>query len=182
MDICKIAYKGLKNGVHDFAFKVDGALFAAYENAEVQDADCEVKVQLNRSETQLVLDVAIAGEVVVTCDRCLEDCTLPIAYEGELVVKFSDEEQEYDGEVLWLYPGESEVDLTQYIYESIILAWPYQRVHAEGECNPEMLERFRIISAGEFSAIEAQATQEEPTKGSGWEQLAALKEQMEQED
>lgn len=182
MDSCKIAYKGLKNGAHDFAFKVDGALFAAYENAEVQNADCAVMVQLNRSETQLVLDVKIEGEVVVTCDRCLEDCTLPIAYEGELVVKFSDEEQEYDGEVLWLYPGDAEVDLTQYIYESIILALPYQRVHAEGGCNPEMLERFRIISEGEFSAIEARAAEEEPAKGSEWEKLAALKQQMEQED
>ena len=176
-----IAFKGLKNGLHDFEFEVDGALFAAYENEEVKAADCVARVQLNRSETQLCLDIAIEGEVTVTCDRCLEDCALPIACEGELLVKFSSEEQEYDGEVLWLYPGDSEVDLTQYIYESIILALPYQRVHEEGGCNPEMMERFRIVTEGEFSDIEARATHNEATD-SEWQKLAALKQQMEQED
>lgn len=177
-----IAYKGLKNGLHDFEFEIGNALFAAYESEEVHDADCRARVTLNRSETQLRLDIAIEGEVTVTCDRCLEECVLPIACEGELLVKFSDEEHEYDGEVLWLYPGDAEVDLTQYLYESIILALPYQRVHEEGACNPEMLERFRIVTEGEFAQIEAQAEEEEQTKGSEWEKLAALKQQMEQED
>ena len=183
MDSCKIAYKGLSNGIHDFQFKVDGSLFAAFEGSEINDADCTVDVQLHRSEQQLVLDVKIEGEVTTLCDRCLEECTLPIDYAGELVVKFSTEEQEYDGEVMWLYPGDSEVDLSHYIYESVILSLPYQRVHAEVECNPEMLERFRIVSAEEFSAIEAEAADEEETvKGSEWEKLAALKQQMEKED
>ena len=178
----KIAYKGLKVGSYDFDFKVDNALFEAYETEEIKGGDCVVRVKLNRSEAMLELNVTIEGEVICDCDRCLEDCPIAIDYDGDLVVKFSEETDFYDGDVMWISPSEDMLDLTQYIYESIILALPYQRVHAEGECNPEMLERFRIISEGEFSAIEAQATQEEPTKGSGWEQLAALKEQMEQED
>lgn len=178
-----IAYKGLKNGLHDFEFPIDGALFAAYENEEVHAADCVARVQLNRSETQLQLGITIEGEVTVTCDRCLDDCTLPIACEGELLVKFSNEEHEYDGEVLWLYPGESEVDLTQYLYESVILALPYQRVHEEGGCNPEMMERFRIVTEGEFADIEARVGREEADETTNeWQKLAALKQQMEQED
>ncbi len=180
MDSCKITFTGLKNGLHDFRFEVDKELFGQFENSDFSDGKAVVDVKLNRSEQQLVLDVQIAGEVITPCDRCLEDCTLPVAYEGTLIVKFSAEEQEYDGEVLWLYPGDTEVDLSQYIYESIILSLPYQRVHAEGACDPAMLERFRIVSAAEFSAIEAQ--QEEPTQGGEWEKLAALKQQMEQED
>lgn len=187
MDNCKIAFKGLSNGLHDFRFEVDRTLFERFENSEINDAACTVEVALNRSEQQLLLDVRIEGEVVVPCDRCLEDCALPIDYEGQLVVKFSDEEQEYDGEVMWLYPGDTEVDLAHYIYESILISLPYQRLHAEGECDPTMLERFRIISAEEFSTIEAEAgseqVDEEPAvKGSEWEKLAALKAQMEQED
>lgn len=185
MDTCKIAFSGLKNGLHDFRFEVDGSLFEQYENSELKDGRCTVDVQLNRGDRQLLCTVQIAGEVVVPCDRCLEDCTLPIDYEGQLVVKFSDEEQEYDGEVLWLYPGDTEVDLTQYIYESIVLSLPYRRVHAEGLCDPEMMARFNIISAEEFSVMEAEAAHNEEQgtiKGSEWEKLAALKQQMEQED
>lgn len=182
MNACKIAFKGLKNGLHDFHFEVGKELFEQFENSELTGGHCAVDVALNRSEQQLVVDLRIEGEVVVPCDRCLEDCTLPIAYEGQLIVKFSDEEQEYDGEVLWLYPGDTEVDLAHYIYESIVLSLPYQRVHAEGECDPAMMERFRIVSAEEFSAIEQRKEQNDEMHNGEWEKLAALKEQMTKED
>ena len=155
-----IAFKGLKNGSHDFVFPIDGALFAAYEQSEIKDGAGEVRVTMQRSEQQLVLDVTIDARVVVACDRCLEDLTLPIAYEGRLLVKFADEEREYDGEVLWLFPRESEVDLAQYVYESIVLSLPYRRVHPEGGCDPTMLERFRIVTADEFEGIESGETAE----------------------
>ncbi len=173
-----IVFKGLKNGRHEFRFAVDKSLFEAFENTEIKDGACEVRVDLNREESQLVLDVSISGDVVVACDRCLEDCHIPIDYEGRLLVKFSEEEHEYDGEVIWLLPGEDQVDLAQYIYESIVLSLPYQRVHPEGECNPEMLERFRIVSDREFAAIEQQASSREHTDGE-WAKLAALRERME---
>ena len=139
MDVTKaysIAYKGLKNGRHDFAFDVDGSLFEAFESPEIRDGACRVRVGLTRSETMLRAEVAIEGYVVVACDRCLEDCRVPVAFEGELLVKFSDEIRDYDGEVMWLSPAETEVDLSQYIYESIVLSLPYQRVHPDGECDP----------------------------------------------
>lgn len=175
-----IAFEGLKNGHHEFRFAVDKSLFEAFENTEIKDGACEVRVDLNREESQLVLDVSISGDVVVACDRCLEDCRIPIDFEGRLLVKFSEEVREYDGDVLWLLPGEGSVDLAQYIYESIILSLPYQRVHPEGECNPEMLERFRIVSDREFARIEQQASVQEHTGGE-WAKLAALREQMQAE-
>ena len=173
-----IAYKGLKNGSHDFSFEVGGAFFEACGSTDIKDGACSVAVTLAKSDAQLTVDTAIHGCVVVACDRCLEDCRVPVDFEGRLLVKFSDEPCEYDGEVLWLRPGEDEVDLAQYIYESIVLSLPYQRVHPEGGCDPEMLRRFRIVSGEEFAAIEARS--EEPDrKGSGWEKLAALRKRLE---
>ena len=152
-----IAYKGLKPGLHDFRFEVDGSLFEEFESTEIKDGSCEVTVALERGEAMLTLDVTVDGSVVVECDRCLEECRIPVHYQGRLLVKFSDEVHEYDGEVMWLLPMEDEIDLKQYIYESIVLSLPYQRVHPEGECNPEMLERFRIVSDSELAAVEARA-------------------------
>ena len=157
-----ITWKGLKNGRHDFRFEVDKALFEAFESTEIKDGRCEVSVGVDRSEKQLTLDVGITGHVVVECDRCLEDCRVPIDFEGQLVVKFSDEVHEYDGEVMWMLPGEDRVELAQYISESIVLSLPYQRVHPEGECNPE------AEGAGERG-------------GGEWAKLAALRERMEAE-
>ena len=152
----KIAYKGLKVGSYDFDFKVDNALFEAYETEEIKGGDCVVRVKLNRSEAMLELNVTIEGEVICECDRCLEDCPIAIDYDGDLVVKFSEETDFYDGDVMWISPSEDMLDLTQYIYESIVLSLPYSRVHEECECNPEMLASFQEISEEELEALEAQ--------------------------
>ena len=148
MEIAKrysIAYKGLKNGHHEFDFKADDAFFEAMANEDIKGGDCNVHVTMERFETMLELGFAIDGYVVCECDRCLEDCNVPIEFEGELLVKFSNEVRDYDGEVMWISPADGEVSLVQYIYESIVLALPYSRVHEEGECNPEMLARFTTV-------------------------------------
>ena len=175
-----IAYKGLKTGHHDFEFAMDGDLFRAFENADIKDGKLTAKVGMERMESQLDLQIEIDGTVCVACDRCLEDFDLPIHYEGGLIVRFSNEPAEYDGEVMWLLPAEDRVDLTQYLYESVVLSLPYSRVHPDGECNPEMLKRFNIVSQEEFDAIEQEAEKEEmqsPFKG-----LEALRQQMKEEE
>ncbi len=179
----EIPYKGLKNGLHRFDFEVDGTLFEACGNTEISRAACRVHVDLERAERQLMLHTTIDGTVTVPCDRCLEDCDVPVHFEGDLLVRLSDEAEEYDGEVMWLSPSETELPLAQYIYESIVLSLPYQRVHPDGECNPEMLSRFRIVSDAEFAALEARA-EEQPdeaqreAQSAEWGKLAALREEL----
>ena len=158
-----IAWKGLSEGEHTFDFEAGDDLFRLFENTEIKGGHCDVKVNLLRAARQLRLEISIRGSVV----------------------KFSDEVREYDGDTLWLSPSEDFVDLTQYIYESIVLSLPYQRVHPDGECDPDMLGRFRIVSEQEFETIENETQQRErEASGSGqWtEQLSAIKQQMEQEE
>ena len=45
-----IAYKGLKPGLHDFRFEVDGSLFEEFESPEIKDGACEVTVALESEE------------------------------------------------------------------------------------------------------------------------------------
>ena len=180
----KIAYKGLKVGSYSFDFKVDNALFEAYETEEIKGGNCDVHVELNRTEAMLELNVSIQGEVICLCDRCLEDCPIAIDYNDNLLVKFSDETDYYDGEVMWISPAEDMVDLTQYIYESIVLSLPYSRVHQEGECNPEMLASFSEITEEELEELEAKA-QEADVVGlddTSLSILEALKRQAEAEE
>ncbi len=190
MNRYKIAYKGLESGSYSFDFKVDNAFFKEFEmiaasaSEEQESSDlilggaCDVTVDLMRSETFLRCGVSIIGSVEVECDRCLEPCSVAVDFEDEFTVKFSDSPElcgEWDGEVMWLPTGEAELDVAQYIYESIVLDLPYQRVHEAGECNPEMISRFNEISAEEFDKMEQQS-EEEPAKGLSAEALQKLQE------
>ena len=143
-----IDYKSLENGSHHLEFKLDGALFSEMESNEVKDADCTATIELQRSERQLILDVTIEGKAVVECDRCLEDCDVPVDFNGELIVHISDIEGEYDGEQMWIAQGD-DLSLAQYLYESVVVSLPYRRVHAEGGCDPDMMARFTPIEAQE---------------------------------
>lgn len=174
-----IAHKGLKSGRYDFGFTVDGELFRAYDSPDIVDGACDVAVRMERGDATLSLDVSVTGHVVVPCDRCLENCSVPVDFEGRLLVRISDEQGEYDGETMWISPADEAVDLSQYIYESIVLSLPYQRVHPDGECDPEMMKRFRIVSGEEFAAVEAQAQHESESLPDGERaKLAALRERM----
>lgn len=172
-----IPYKSLKIGEHTLEFRFDDSLFAAYENTDIRHAEGCIGVVLQRGESMLELRVAIRGSVVVPCDRCLDDCTLPVVFDGTLVVKFSDQVEDYDGEVMWISPSAGSVDLTQYMYESILLSLPYQRVHPDGECDPGMLARFRIVTGEEFDRLE-QAAQRQEGSIRGLEELRRKMEQQ----
>ena len=103
MEILKryiVPFKGLKIGVHQFDFEVDDALFQAFEGSEVKHGTAKVSIELTKAASMLTLDVEIRGEVTVECDRCLDDCILPIEFDDQIHVKFSEEEIEFDGEVL----------------------------------------------------------------------------------
>ncbi len=180
-----IDFKGLDMGLHHFEYVANGGLFAQYDGCELLGGSCNVVVDLQRSESMLTFDVDIEGVVDVACDRCLEPCGVEVDFVGLLVVKFSDDEalqSEYDGEIMWLPTGATEVDLTQYIYESIILSLPYQRVHPEGECDEEMMKRFRVITGEELAEIEARSEEHESEVLPEGEiaKLAALKAKMQQ--
>ncbi len=92
MDVTKqyaIAWKGLKNGTYRFDFKVDNALFEALWVDRTSRTATSVGVTLERGESMLSLQTVIRGTVTVACDRCLEDCRLPVAFDGTLLVRFS---------------------------------------------------------------------------------------------
>ncbi|MBR2326268.1 MAG: DUF177 domain-containing protein [Alistipes sp.] len=147
-----IDYMSLSSGLHTFDFEVDGALFEEMGSNEIKDGECKVHICLNASEVKLDINVMISGSVVVECDRCLEDCTMPIEYSGQLLVRFSDLQHDYDGDVMWIARGDK-LSLKQYIYESIVISLPYRRVHADGECNPEMMARFVAAESEENETL-----------------------------
>jgi uncharacterized metal-binding protein YceD (DUF177 family) len=141
-----IQFKGLKEGVHDFAFTIEKPFFEAFEYLTVPDGHVNVKVVLNKMSAFLDLDFNLKGEMQVQCDRCLEYFDLPVDYNGHLVVRFSETEKDPDEEVIWIHSDEYELDLKHYLYECLSLSIPIRKVHpdlpdGESGCNPEMLKK-----------------------------------------
>lgn len=98
--------------------------FDSFGNSEVLDAD--LKAVLHVDNHSLTVDVAceISGSVTVECDRCLEDLEIPVETSFE---------ESYA-------PQTDELDLSQDIYDYILVSLPMQRVHPDGGCNGETIK------------------------------------------
>lgn len=151
-----IPYKGLKNGAHQFDFDLGDEFFSAFDASGINGGSCKVTIDLHKSSSMLLLNIVINGELRVDCDRCLDEIVMPVACDDQLTVKFSETEIESDGDVMWISPAEDLLQLGQYLYETIVLTLPYQRVHANlADCNQEMIEKFKIVSQNEFDNLTA---------------------------
>ncbi len=145
MEEYKIPLSGLKEGKHVFEFKVKDKFFEGFEQSEINHGDLNIEVALTKRPHFLILDFSINGHVIASCDRCLDDFELPIAYSGKLYVNNGSDELDDSDEIIDLPLNESDFDISQYIYDYILLSMPIQHVHPEDEdgntmCNAEMLK------------------------------------------
>ena len=145
---CRIELRGLTAGKHQFAFKVDRSFFEAYESDTISEADLDVKAVVVKDHGHMALDMDIVGEVTVKCDRCLADLDLPVDIKKHFPVMFSSYAEDADEEaddVILLESSSADLDLSQIIYDYVNLSLPIKKVHPEGECDPEMMEKLKDI-------------------------------------
>ena len=138
-----IPLNGWAAGEREYRWQADNKFFQKFDNTEILDAVLEVQARAVKSGHYIGVDLDIRGTVTVACDRCLEDLQLPVEAHPAFSVKFgeevSSEEEMREGsrEILFLSASDTDLDLSQVIYDYVCLSLPMQRVHAEGECNPD---------------------------------------------
>ena len=124
-----IPFSGLKQGKHEFDFEIDNTFFESFEYNEFNGAAINLLVLLNKSSTMLELEMTANGTVNVYCDVTNEPYNQAIEANLDLVVKFGDEFNDDNDEILILPHGEFQVNISQYVYEMLVLAVPLKKVH-----------------------------------------------------
>ncbi len=139
-----IQFSGLKSGTYTYDFTLDNSFFSEYKNEKILDAEVVFDVKLEKKERMLMFHFAYSGTLTTMCDRCLGEMTLPVEGTESLYVKFGNESQSDDEDVVILPENEYKIDLAQWMYEYVAVSIPIQCVHpidADGNptCDPEML-------------------------------------------
>lgn len=150
-----IPLRELEVGMYQFEFDLDDEFFSSFEGGEVQHGDVTAVLDVERHNNLMLINFSFDGEVEVICDRCLEAFFIPVESEFGLSVRFSalmaeqgadiDVEDETEEDIMFVDPADDELDLATYMYESVCLSLPIQRVHPNDEngntlCNPEMMK------------------------------------------
>ena len=122
---------GLADGVHDFSFDLKQEFFASLEQPELENGDVEAQVILEKKPGVLSLHFSLNGVVEVICDRCLEPFMMGIDAKQTIFVKMGDTPGEIEDDVIMIHKDDHEIEVGQFMYEFIILALPYKKIHPD---------------------------------------------------
>ncbi len=168
-----IPFIGLKIGKHQFEYTIDKKFFDEFSFDEFENCDVKVKVVLEKKATMLEVSFSHKGTVNVPCDLTGEQFDLPIKGKINLVVQFGDEFNNDNEELLILPHGEHQIDLTQYIYEMIVLSIPQKRVHPgvkEGTLQTEALRKLNELQVKDVEEVTKKEEEIDPR----WDKLKQL--------
>ena len=150
----KIDVKALTEDNTPLEWDIDDSFFQMLEGAQLQQGSLHVSGSIRKAGGFFELALHTNGNVIVTCDRCLDNMEQPIEADLNLTLKLGTEYGEED-DVVTLDEQHPVVSITWFIYESIALAVPIQHVHQPGDCNDAMMRKLEELSAARSSDADA---------------------------
>ncbi|MBS9773757.1 MAG: DUF177 domain-containing protein [Tenacibaculum sp.] len=152
-----IPFIGLKDGSHTFEYHIDKKFFEVFQFDEFNDSNVTVVVNLVKKPTLLEVDFTATGSVNVFCDLTNEPFEQEINGTLPLIIKFGDEFND-DNEDILIIPYDSyKVNIAQYIYELIVLSVPIKRIHpkvADGTLENETLKKLKELEVKKEKSVE----------------------------
>ena len=153
-----IQYVGLKLGNHVFEYEIDNTFFEAFDYAEFHDSNIKVTLDFVKKNSLFELNFKAKGVATVDCDVSLESFEQEIEGDFPLIVKFGPEYNDDNDEILILPHEEYQLNVSQFIYELIILSLPSKRIHPkvlDGTMESEALKKLKELEVDNDSPAES---------------------------
>jgi len=119
-----IHFVGLKEGSHLFNYEIDNTFFEAFNYDDFLSSSIKIELNFIKKSTHFELEFSATGHVTIPCDTTNEPFDLAVNPAISLVVKFGPEFNDDNEDVLIITYDANKIDISQYIYEMIVLAIP----------------------------------------------------------
>jgi uncharacterized protein len=125
----RIELPKLALGLHRFSYPLTMALFEESGELVIEDLEGEALVELDKSTKLITLNYIIAGKMLLPCDRCLKQYSHVFSFEHKVYYTFEPKMKEIEeDDVYFLDKNTQYLDLSQDIYDLIVLQVPYRKV------------------------------------------------------
>ncbi|WP_097044277.1 YceD family protein [Flagellimonas pacifica] len=148
-----IPFSGLKLGKHEFGYEIDNTFFESFEYQEFNAASIDIAAILDKMNNMMELEIEAKGTVNVDCDLTGEPYDQPVSSNLHLVIKFGEEYNDENDEILIIPHGEYQINISQYVYEMLVLAVPQKRIHPgvlDGTLQSEILDKLEELQPKEI--------------------------------
>ncbi|WP_262149412.1 YceD family protein [Chryseobacterium foetidum] len=139
-----VSFSGLKTGKHEFKFDIDKEFFQLFDTEqEFTNPKIEVDVLLDKHTTFLEFEIKTEGTVELVCDITNENFTHPVENQIGILVKFGEEYDDSEEDVITIPANDHAFNISQLIYENVALAIPMKKVSPNvSDEDLEILEKF----------------------------------------
>ena len=155
-----LPFVGLKEGVHHFKYDIENTFFKAYDFNDFFDAKIKVDLTFDKKATLMNLNFKAVGSVEVACDVSNEHFDFPIDTNYDWIIKFGDDYNNDNDEILIIPHGTYQIDVAHPIYEMIVLAIPLKIIHPgieDGTLESEILNKLEELKPKERSTSEQES-------------------------
>lgn len=165
-----VSFSGLKYGKHKFKFEIDKTFFQLFDTEqEFTNPKITVDVLLDKHTTFLEFEIKVSGTVELVCDITNEDFDYPIENKIKVLVKFGEEYDDSEEDVITIPTSDHAFNVAQLIYENVALSIPMKKVSPNvSDEDLEILEKF---SPKDIEESEEKEEESDPR----WEALRKLK-------
>ena len=148
----KIQVGGLSEGVHAYRFRITPAELGL--PSEFQDG-VDIDATLEKTTGQLLLRASIATTGGFLCDRCVAPIREPVAsrYQMYYVWEESGAERIDPSEVQVMSPGQTVIDMSDDVRQTVLLALPLKHICRE-DCRGLCPQCGRNLNEGECDCKE----------------------------
>jgi uncharacterized metal-binding protein YceD (DUF177 family) len=163
-------------GMNEYTFLLNDEFLSKIDGSAITHANVEASLVLFKTESLYELTFQLKGMVVCECDVCLEDFELPVDEEFKLLIKLSETENYEDDEIIYITEKVIEYDLTQYLYESMMLSIPTRKtcdMSDNKKCNKEVIAKLEELSHIEEEDEDEDDENEDKTNPT-WDKLKGI--------
>jgi uncharacterized metal-binding protein YceD (DUF177 family) len=168
-----VSFSGLKNGKHQFKFEIDQSFFQLFDTEqEFTNPRITVDALLEKHTTFLEFEIKINGTVELVCDITNAEFDYPIENEIKVLVKFGEEYDDSDENVITIPNTDHAFNVAQLIYENVMLSIPMKKVSPNvSDEDLRILDQFSPKDIEEVEEEEEEEHESDPR----WEALKKLK-------
>lgn len=165
-----VSFSGLKEGKHTFQFEIEKSFLELFDTErEFENPKMLADVILQKHNTFLEFEINVHGTVELLCDLTNEAFDHPIQNDIKVLVKFGEEYDDSDVDVITIPKQDHEFNIAQLVYEAIVLAIPMKKL------SPNITEEDLSLLNTYSAELPVESNEEEPETDPRWDALKKLK-------
>ena len=146
-----IVFSGLKEGEHNYVFKISETFLKNFGFNELNNVDIQVNSIFIKKNSLMKLNLKGKGSYNLTCDISNEEFPYRVNSELNYVIKFGVSYNDDNDQLLIIPHNSFKFNIAKSIYEMIVLSIPQKRLHPgiiDGSLNSKTVKILNQLSPG----------------------------------